>query len=116
MKNLIATSCAALLVIASAAPSFAETRTAPGEWRPDNAAALEQQYDCDPNEWTRAISDATGETLYSNNWTCQPGRVSEQGNHGEQCGQGNGQGNGPGDGSGSGQGNGQGGECEGEHL
>jgi hypothetical protein len=42
MKNLFTTSCAALLVVASAAPSFAETRTAPGEWRPDNAAALEQ--------------------------------------------------------------------------
>ena len=79
MKNIISTSCAALLAIASAAPSFAETRTAPGEWRPDNAAALEQQYDCDPNEWTRSISDATGETLYSNNWTCQPGRASARG-------------------------------------
>jgi hypothetical protein len=83
MKNIISTSCAALLAIASAAPSFAEIRTAPGEWRPDSAAALEQLYDCDPNKWTRAISDATGETLYSNNWTCKPGRASARG--GDRC-------------------------------
>ena len=78
MKNIISLSCAALLAIASAAPSFAETRSAPGEWRPENAAALETEYSCDPDAWVRAVS-ATGETLYANNWTCQSGRASARG-------------------------------------
>jgi hypothetical protein len=50
-----------------------------GPWRPANAAALQSLFSCDPNEWTRKISEATGETLYSNNWTCQPGRASARG-------------------------------------
>ena len=79
MKNFISTSCAALLAIASATPSFAETRSAPGEWRPDNAAALQDLYSCDPDSWVRVVSEETGETLYANNWTCKPGRASERG-------------------------------------
>ena len=83
MKNFISTSCAALLAIASATPSFAETRSAPGEWRPDNAAALQDLYSCDPDSWVRVVSEETGETLYANNWTCEPGRASEPGR--ERC-------------------------------
>ncbi len=48
----------------------------------DNAEVLQNRYGCDPDEWTRAISDITGETLYANNWTCQPGRATPRGEAG----------------------------------
>ena len=79
MKNIISISCAAVLAIASAAPSFAETRSAPGEWRPGNAAMMQDVYSCDPDSWVLVVSDETGETLFVNNWTCKPGRASERG-------------------------------------
>lgn len=79
MKTNVFTAFATALAVTSSLPAFAETRTAPGEWQPDNAAVLEERYGCDPAEWIRVISDITGETLYVNNWTCQPGRVTERG-------------------------------------
>ncbi|QEE35712.1 hypothetical protein FTO60_08315 [Octadecabacter sp. SW4] len=79
MKTNVLTAFAAVLVVTSSLPAFAETRTAPGEWQPDNAAVLEERYGCDPTEWIRVISGINGETLYVNNWTCQPGRVTDRG-------------------------------------
>ncbi|WP_377505864.1 hypothetical protein [Octadecabacter sp. R77987] len=79
MNIKVTTALASVLAVATALPVLAETRTAPGEWQPENAAVLEKLYGCDPNEWVRVTSEASGETLYLNNWTCQPGRSTDRG-------------------------------------
>lgn len=79
MKTFVTAACAATLTLTTTFAAFAETRTEPGEWRPDNADVLQDRYGCDPDEWTRAVSETTGETLYANNWTCNPGRVTPRG-------------------------------------
>ncbi|WP_377505861.1 hypothetical protein [Octadecabacter sp. R77987] len=79
MKTFVTAACAATLALTTTFAAFAETRTEPGEWRPDNADILENRYGCDPDEWTRAVSDIDGETLYTNNWTCDPGRATPRG-------------------------------------
>ena len=84
MKTLVTAACVATLTFSTTFAAFAEIRTEPGEWRPDNAEVLQDRYGCDPDEWTRAISETTGETLYSNNWTCKPGRVTPRGSTNSQ--------------------------------
>ena len=85
MKTFVTAACAAGLTLATTFAAFAEIRSEPGEWRPDNADVLQERYGCDPDEWTRAISETTGETLYANNWTCKPGRVTPRGTTASPC-------------------------------